>query len=59
MVEMADEVKAYSDTICELAEKQDDIVLVVADMTKPYYYMEMVDKLGNRFLAQYLADFVD
>ena len=56
MVELADEVKAYSDTICELAEKQDDIVLVVADMTKPYYFTRMVEKLGNRFLNTGVAE---
>ena len=56
MVELADEVKAYSDTICELAEKQDDIVLVVADMTRPFLFARMVEKLGNRFINTGVAE---
>jgi len=56
MVELADEVKAYSDVICELAETNDNIVLVVADMTKAFYLSGMVDKLGRRFINTGVAE---
>ena len=56
MVEMADEVKAYSDEICALAEEHDEIVLLVADMTKPYFLMPMVEKLGRRFINTGVAE---
>jgi transketolase len=56
MVELADEVKAYSDTICALAEEHDDIILVVADMTKPFFLAPMVEKLGNRFYNTGVAE---
>ena len=56
MVELADEVKAYSDVICELAETNDDMILVVADMTKAFYLSGMVDKLGSRFINTGVAE---
>ena len=56
MVELADEVKAYSDVICALAEEHDEIVLLVADMTKPYFLMPMVEKLGRRFINTGVAE---
>ncbi len=56
MVELADEVKAYSDVICALAEKHEEIVLLVADMTKPYFLMPMVEKLGRRFINTGVAE---
>ena len=56
MVELADEVKAYSDEICALAEEHDEIVLLVADMTKPYFLMPMVEKLGRRFINTGVAE---
>jgi len=56
MVEMADEVKAYSDVISELALKDEDMVLLVADMTKPYFFMPIVEKLGTRFINTGVAE---
>ena len=56
MVELADEVKAYSDVICALAREHDEIVLLVADMTKPYFLMPMVEKLGRRFINTGVAE---
>ena len=56
MVELADEVKAYSDVICALAGEHDEIVLLVADMTKPYFLMPMVEKLGRRFINTGVAE---
>lgn len=56
MVELADEVKAYSDVICELAETHEDLIILVADMTKPYFFARVVDKLGNRFVNTGVAE---
>jgi len=56
MEEMADEVKAYSDVISELALKDEDMVLLVADMTKPYFFMPIVEKLGTRFINTGVAE---
>ena len=56
MEEMADEVKAYSDVISELALKDEDMVLLVADMTKPYFFMPIVEKLGRRFINTGVAE---
>ena len=56
MVELADEVKAYSDVISELALSDENMVILVADMTKPYFFMPLVEKLGKRFINTGVAE---
>jgi len=56
MVEMANEVKAYSDAIREVVEKNEDVILVTADLAKAYFFGDLPEKLKNRFYNTGVAE---
>ncbi len=56
MVELANEVKAYSDAICDVAEKNEEVILVTADLAKAYFFEDIAEKLKNRFYNTGVAE---
>ena len=56
MVELENEVKAYSDAICEVAENNEDVILVTADLGKAYFFTEIAKKIENRFYNTGVAE---
>ena len=49
MVELAEEAKAYSDTICELAEMHENINFLTADLAKAFNFTSLTQSLKKRF----------
>jgi len=56
MPEMESEIKAYADTVCDLAGRHEEIVLAVADLAKAYFLHSAAETLGNRFYNTGVAE---
>jgi len=56
MVDFENEIKAYSDAICEVAVNNEDVILLTADLGKAYFFTEIAEKLDNRFYNTGVAE---